>query len=49
MTDGTSVRALHEYRRDIDSTHAAGRATGHSYRPALRTLVEALAGGGARS
>ena len=49
MTDGTTVRALRDYCRDIERTHAAGRATGHSYRPALRTLVEALAGGGARS
>ena len=40
--------ALPAYRREVARTSASGQATGHSYRPALQALVQALAGPGAR-
>jgi hypothetical protein len=31
-----------QYITDINNLHRAGNATEHSYRPALKTLLEAL-------
>ena len=44
--DPGSAAALRAYRRGVSRTRASGRATEHSYRPALQTLVAALAGRG---
>ncbi len=35
---------IKSYLRDIDKTHATGNATEHSYRPALKALVDSLGG-----
>jgi len=37
--------AVQGYLRDVGRTHAAGKATEHSYRPALKALVESLGSG----
>ena len=49
MTDRGAGRALGVYRREVARLRALGRATEHSYRPALQTLIEALGGGGVRA
>ena len=49
MTDRGAGRALGVYRREAARLRALGRATEHSYRPALQTLIEALGGGGVRA
>src|SRR3970282_2071366 len=36
---------IDEYRRQIEKALQAGNATEHTHRPALKTLVEALASG----
>ncbi len=41
-----SGKALREYRLRVEETRASGQAREHSYRPALKSLVEALAGDG---
>ena len=46
MTSG-SDSGLRAYLRDVRQTRATGQATEHSYRPALKTLIEALGGAGA--
>ncbi len=46
MTSG-SDSDLRAYLRDVRQTRATGQATEHSYRPALKTLIEALGGAGA--
>ena len=45
MTSG-SDSDLRAYLRDVRQTRATGQATEHSYRPALKTLIEALGGAG---
>ena len=45
MTSG-SDSDLRAYLRDVRQTRATGQATEHSYRPALKTLIEALGGPG---
>ncbi len=40
------VAALNAYRRELRKTRASGQATEHSYRPALKALIEALGGAG---
>ena len=49
MTAAGAGRALGVYRREVGRVRASGRATEHSYRPALQGLIEALGGGGARA
>ena len=49
MTAAGAGRALGVYRREAARLRALGRATEHSYRPALQTLIEALGGGGVRA
>ena len=49
MTDRAASCALGVYRREVGRIRASGRATEHSYRPALQALIEALGGGGARA
>ena len=48
MTSG-SDSDLRAYLRDVRQTRATGQATEHSYRPALKTLIEALGGAGAEA
>ena len=43
-----AASAIRAYLRSIADTHASGLATEHSYRPALKTLVEALGGDGTK-
>lgn len=40
----TAPDALKAYLADIESAHKAGNATEHTHRPALKTLLETLAG-----
>ena len=47
--DGLSGRAFRAYRRTVSETLATGQATEHSYRPALKALVEALGRNGIRA
>jgi hypothetical protein len=42
MSDETMLRG---YLADVERTHASGRATEHSYRPALQTLLQSLVPG----
>ena len=47
MSDSTATdrqRVLRAYPRTLQQTHASGQATEHSYRPALKGLIEAMAG-----
>jgi hypothetical protein len=37
-----STSPIPEYLKQIEKAHAAGNATEHTYRPALKTLVESL-------
>ena len=46
MTSQNATSAIRAYLRSIAETRSTGRATEHSYRPALKTLLEALGGGG---
>ena len=43
--DGARAGAVRDYLRKVERLRASGRATEHSYRPALATLIEALGGG----
>jgi predicted helicase len=38
-----STSPISEYLKQIEKAHAAGNATEHTYRPALKTLIESLA------
>ena len=49
MTAAGAEGALGVYGREVGRVRASGRATEHSYRPALQALIEALGGGGARA
>ena len=42
MTAANRTRAFRAYCRDVGRLRASGRATEHSYRPALQTLIEDL-------
>ena len=47
MTTQTITNSvLRAYRSDLSKEHGSGQATEHSYRPALKTLLEALGGEG---
>ncbi len=46
MTNQDAASAIRAYLRSIEETRSTGLATEHSYRPALKTLVEALGGEG---
>ena len=46
MTNQYKPGALRAYLRSVADTYSTGHATEHSYRPALKTLVEALGGEG---
>ncbi len=46
MTDRNTTGALRAYLRSLDDARSTGLATEHSYRPALKTLVETLGGRG---
>ena len=46
MTNQATTSALRAYGREVAQTHASGQATEHTYRPALKTLIETLGGGG---
>ena len=45
MTDANQAAAFRAYIRALERTRASGRATEHSYRPALQALVEGLGAG----
>ena len=47
MTDRTPTNLFRGYCRDVERTRATGQATEHSYRPAIQTLIQELAGGNA--
>ncbi len=49
MTEQNPASALRVYRREVEQLHATGQATEHSYRPALKSLIETLGGGGVRA
>ncbi len=50
MASGADARtAFRAYLRDLQATRATGQATEHSYRPAVRALIEALGGAGAEA
>ncbi len=42
----TDLKLVHEYIKAIEKELAAGNATEHAHRPALKTLVEGLAAEG---
>ena len=42
MTSKDPVAGLHQYLRSINDTRSTGYATEHSYRPALKTLIETV-------
>ena len=46
MTDQTTTSALRAYGREVAQARASGQATEHTYRPALKTLIETLGGVG---
>ncbi|MDR0569432.1 MAG: hypothetical protein LBG87_09540, partial [Spirochaetaceae bacterium] len=39
------MEAIQRYITELDGIYRAGNATEHSYRPALKTLLEALTSG----
>ena len=43
------IAALRKYLSEVRNTLASGKATEHSYRPAFKTLVEAIGGDGAQA
>ena len=45
----TANQALRAYRQALRQTHASGQATEHSYRPAFKSLIEALGGDGSEA
>ena len=49
MTDRDAAKALRDYRREVERTHATGQTTEHSYRPAFQALVQELGGAGVRA
>ena len=46
MTNQATTSALRAYGREVAQARATGQATEHTYRPALKTLIETLGGGG---
>ena len=46
MTNQATTSALRAYGREVAQARASGQATEHTYRPALKTLIEVLGGGG---
>ena len=46
MTNQSATSALRAYGREVAQARASGLATEHTYRPALKTLIETLGGGG---
>jgi hypothetical protein len=46
MTDQATASTLRAYGREVAQARASGQATEHTYRPALKTLIETLGGGG---
>ena len=42
----TAATAIARYRNAVEATYASGEATEHSYRPALKALIEELGGAG---
>ena len=49
MTNQQALRDIRSYLRSIADTHATGLATEHSYRPALKELIEAFGDDGMRA
>ena len=49
MTNQHALRDIRSYLRLIADTHATGLATEHSYRPALKELIEAFGDDGTRA
>ena len=49
VTSQHTLRDIRSFLRSIADTHATGRATEHSYRPALQLLIEAFGGDGMRA
>ena len=45
MTNQATTSALRAYGREVAQARASGQATEHTYRPALKTLIETLGGG----
>ena len=46
MTNQATTSALRAYGREVAQARASGQATEHTYRPALKTLIETLGGVG---
>ena len=46
VTNQATTSALRAYGREVAQARASGQATEHTYRPALKTLIETLGGGG---
>ena len=49
MEDRKSTQILRGYYREIEKIYATGKATEHSYRPALQDFIHALGGSGIRA
>ena len=49
VTNQHTLRDIRSFLRSIADTHATSRATEHSYRPALKLLIETLGGDGMRA
>lgn len=49
MTSRNTSNIIRPYLRSISDTRATGHATEHSYRPALKSLIETLGGDGMRA
>ena len=43
------MKAIRDYRREVERTRATGQATVHSYRPAFQAFVQELGGAGVRA
>lgn len=49
MEDRKSTQILRDYYREIEKIYATGKATEHSYRPALQDFIHAIGGSGIRA
>lgn len=49
MEDRKSTQVLRNYYREIEKIYATGKATEHSYRPALQDFIHAIGGNGIRA
>ncbi|MDE0291693.1 MAG: N-6 DNA methylase [Candidatus Dadabacteria bacterium] len=49
MAGKKSTQILRSYFRELEKVHATGKATEHSYRPALQELIHSIGGQGVRA